>query len=48
MQCGELASRLKWTHVVVLIPHKDDVKLGLGSEDPFPGGDVRLLYTYGF
>jgi len=25
VQCGELASRLKWTHVVVLIPHKDDV-----------------------
>jgi len=48
VQCGELASRLKWTHVVVLIPHKDYVKLGFGSEDPFPGGDVRLLYTYGF
>ena len=36
MQCGELASRLKWTRVVVLIPHKDDV-WDLGLKIRFPG-----------
>ena len=47
MQCGELASRLKWTRVVVLIPHKDDV-WDLGLKIRFPGvmSDFYILIDF--